>query len=360
MGGTEKVNFDIVEGINEYQGYQVDELCFAHKTDYVDEHFPEYNLYRVPIYGIKFSTPIPKNFFSIYKKIRNSYDIIHIHFPNPIASLAPYLFKTRAKIVIHWHCDIVKKEQQLLKKFYNPFQKWILNRASRIIGTSEKYTSYSTDLKTYQNKVTVIPIGIDTSYLQVNDQLVAEIKQKYNGKKIVFSLGRLTYYKGFQFLIEATKYLDEDTVVLLGGCGEQEKELKDLAKTLQLENKLFFLGRVSEKDLGSYYKAADLFCLPSPIRTEAFGVVLLEAMSMGLPIVACKIEGSGVSWVNSDGVTGYNVPVCNSRAMADAIKKILNNTELKEKFGRNAKERYNSEFTKEKMIESIKDLYEGL
>ncbi len=357
MGGTEKVNYDIVEGLNLNPNYQVDELCFAHTPDYVEIEFPNYKLFRVPIYGIKFSTPIPKTFFSIYRKIRNDYDIIHIHFPNPIASLAPLIFKTRAKIVIHWHCDIVKREQQLLKKLYDPLQKRLLDRASKIIGTSEKYTSYSKDLEAYKNKIEIVPIGIDTSYLKVDNELVSKIKDKYKGKKIVFSLGRLTYYKGFRYLIEAAKYIPDDVVILLGGCGEQEKELRDLVANLQVEDKLKFLGRIPEENLGSYYKAADLFCLPSPIRTEAFGVVLLEAMSMELPIVACNIDGSGVPWVNKDSKTGYNVPVKNARALAEAIEKIITNPNRIKEFGCNAFARYNSLFTKDKMIKAISKIY---
>lgn len=357
MGGIEKVNYDIVEGLNEISGFQVDELCFAHKVGFEEYGSYDYKLYRLPIRTIKFSTPIPRNLFSVYKKIRNEYDIIHIHMPNPIVNLAFLLFKTKAKIVLHWHCDIVKKNQQFIKIFYNPLQNVLLKRASYIIGTSEKYAYYSKDLVNFRDKIKIIPIGIDNSYLKIDTKDVDRIKNKYRGKNIVFSLGRLTYYKGFQYLIEAAKFLNDDAVILLGGCGEQEKELKQLAKDLNVDNKVIFLGRVSDDDLGNYYMASDLFCLPSPIRTEAFGVVLLEAMSLGKPIVACTIEGSGVSWVNEDGVTGFNVPTRNPSEMANSINKILSNPILKKKMEEAGKNRYQTMFTKEKMINSIIELY---
>lgn len=361
MGGIEKVNYDIVEGLNEDSDFQVDELCFAHSTSFVDTYVNDkYKLFRLPIIGIKFSTPISKKFFSTYKRIRNEYDVIHIHMPNPIVSLAPLIYPTRAKIVLHWHCDIVKKNQQFFKKFYNPFQNLLLKKAISIIGTSENYAFYSKDLKKFHNKLSIVPIGIDNSYLIQDKERIREIKETYKGKKIVFSLGRLSYYKGFKFLIEAAKYLNEDTVVLIGGCGEQEQELKDLVSKLDLTEKVKFLGRVSDKDMGSYYGAADVFCLPSPIRTEAFGVVLLEAMSLGVPIVACKIPGSGVSWVNKDNVTGFNVPIEDPKSMAEAITKIITDDSLNQSFRKNAFDRYKSLFTSDKMIESIKYIYKNI
>ena len=185
-------------------------------------------------------------------------------------------------------------------------------------------------------------------------------QKKYKNKKIVFSLGRLTHYKGFKYLVEAAKYLNDDCVVLIGGKGELHDVLEKQVQESGLSEKVHFIGRVEDEDLGNYLKAADLFCLPSHNRTEAFGVVLLESMSLGLPIVACKIEGSGVPWVNEDGVTGLNVPIADPIALASAINNILNDLKLREVFSNNAISRYESFFTKQRMITSIIELYESL
>lgn len=358
QGGTEKVNFDIVEALNKLEGFEVDELCFAHSVGYKDiDKFP-YKVYRLPIRGIKFSTPLPKSFFSTYKKIRNNYDVIHIHLPNPIVSIAPLVFKTKAKIVLHWHCDITK--QKKLKLFYNPIQQALLMKSSKIVVTSRKYADFSPDLKDFQDKIEVIPIGIDNSYLKYSQHKIDKIKDQYNGKRIVFSLGRLTHYKGFRYLIEAAKEFGDDTVVVIGGRGELDSELRKMAVDEGLLEKVFFIGRVEDEDLGNYYKAAEVFCLPSHNRTEAFGVVLLEAMSLGLPIVACNIEGSGVSWVNEEGVSGLNVDIENPHQLAAAINSILDDNKLRNKLSEGGIARYRKMFSVDKMVNSFVNLYSKL
>lgn len=354
-GGIEKVNFDLVEALNQQEEYEVDELCFAHSVDFKDEMAVDYKLCRVPIRGIKLSTPIPKGFLRTYLKMRNDYDLIHLHLPNPIVCLVMMLFPPKGKLILHWHCDIVK--QKKLKILFNPIQKWVLERSSRIVPTSLPYAESSKDLNGYEKKTVIIPIGIDSSYLTYSERRIYEIKDMYKEKKIIFSLGRLTDYKGYKYLVEAAKYLDDNCVVVIAGKGELDKELRLKVLECGLDGKVVFMGRVSEEDLGSYYKAADVYCMSSYNRTEAFGVVLLEAMSLGLPIVATNIPGSGVTWVNEDGVTGYNVETQNPEALADAIKKIVNDTVLRKQFSINAKLRFEQNFTKEKMVESFQRLY---
>lgn len=358
QGGTEKVNFDLVEATNRIAGFSADELCFAHTVDFKEQDQFLYNTYRIPIRGIKFSTPIPKGFLSRYLQIKDEYDIVHIHMPNPIVCLAVVLFPPKGKIVLHWHCDITK--QKKLKYFFNPIQKVLLRRASRIVTTSKRYADFSPDLKLFQDKVSVIPIGIDNSYLSYSNEKVDEIRNRYKNKKIVFSLGRLTHYKGYKYLVEAANYLDDDCVVLIGGKGELRDNLEKQVQSSSLQDKVYFLGKVEDEDLGNYYKAADLFCLPSHNRTEAFGVVLLESMSLGLPIVACNIEGSGVSWVNKDKETGYNVEIENPLQLAFAIKKVLNNPDLKSEMSRNAIIRYRKYFSKDIMVSSFISLYKSI
>ncbi|MEG0796742.1 MAG: glycosyltransferase [Odoribacter sp.] len=355
-GGIEKVNVDLVEGLN-YAGIHTDELCFSHtKNSIKEDENTNYKIFRAKILGIKFSTPISLQFFSFYKKIRNDYDIIHIHLPNPIASLAPLLFKTKGKIVLHWHSDIVK--QKRLKVLYSPLQNMILRMASKIIVTSDNYLNSSVDLIKFKAKTVVIPLGIDTDYLCYSESHVDAIKAKYKNKKIVLTIGRLTYYKGFKYLIAAAKKIDSDTVVLIGGSGELENVLKKQIIELNLTDKVFLIGRIPQCEMGAYYAAADVFCLPSMMRTEAFGVVLIEALAMGLPIVATNIDGSGVNWVNKHNVTGLNVVPENDEELADAINTILSDTDLSSEFSANALLRYKEYFTKSKMLNEHIKLYQ--
>ena len=128
------MNFDLVENLNLKEDCQVDELCCHHSVH--NEPLPEpsgYRLFRAPLFTIKFSTPISFRFFDIYRRIRNNYDIIHWHLPNPVATMAALIFPTRAKVVLHWHSDIVK--QKKLRKIYKPLQTMLLRRADRIILT---------------------------------------------------------------------------------------------------------------------------------------------------------------------------------------------------------------------------------
>lgn len=359
FGGIEKVNFDLVENLNLKKDCHVDELCFHHSVRNETLSEPTgYRLFRVPLTTILFSTPISFRFFGVYRRIRNDYDIVHWHLPNPIAAVAPLLFPTRGKVVLHWHSDIVK--QKALLRIYRPFQKMLLRRADQIIVTSQNYFQGSQDLQPYKNKVRVIPIGVDMKHLICPEGTSQGIKASYQGKKIILSIGRLTYYKGFRYLIESAQYLRNNTIVLIGGTGELQTELKKQITEYGVEDRVRLIGRIPENEIGAYFAAADLFCLPSIIRTEAFGVVLAEALSMGVPIVSCDIPNSGVNWVNLHNVTGINVPVCNASALASAINEILDSPELMSQFSKNCFERYESFFSVEKMVDAVYALYKEI
>ena len=356
LGGVEKVNYDLVEMLNQKEDCHVDELCFCHKVGYEEVFRPEgYKLFRVPIRGIKFSTPIPSGLLKTYRKIKDDYDIVHIHVPNPVAVMALLLLPSKAKIAIHWHSDIVKQKQLL--RLFKPFQNALLKRASVIFATSKNYAEHSADLSSFINKVVIDPIGLNKDEMIYTEDGVAEIKRRYDGKKIVLCIGRLTSYKGHKYLVDAAKQLDEDTVVLVGGVGELEEDIKSQIKSNKLEEKVQMIGRIPQDKIYAYYKAADVFCLPSITKAEAFGVVLVEALAMGTPIVTCDIEGSGVPWVNENGVTGYNVPVCNSDELASAINKILNDDDLRKKMSENCVKRFERLFTRGDMVKKVYEAY---
>ena len=146
FGGIEQVNFDLVENLNLKEDCQVDELCCHHSVHNEPLPAPSGNrLFRAPLFPIKFSTPISFRFFDIYRRIRNNYDIIHWHLPNPVATMAALIFPTRAKVVLHWNSDIVK--QKKWRKIYKPRQTMLLRRADGIIVTRQNYFNGSLDLQ---------------------------------------------------------------------------------------------------------------------------------------------------------------------------------------------------------------------
>lgn len=355
LGGMEKVTFDLVEGLNQKE-VQTDVLCFNTENQTQIEQ-KKYKVIRAAVFATLFSTPFSIAIFKQLKKIHKEYDLIHLHLPNPTAALALQMLGYKGKLVLHWHLDIVK--QKLLKVFYKPFQESLLKSADAIIVTSQTYLDHSRDLKNHAEKCVAIPIGINQNHLIENPIFRRELENKYSGKKIIFSIGRLIYYKGFEYLIEAAKFLNDDYRIIIGGKGHLRKKLQEIIDSNNLGDKVELIGEIDRTELWEYYRRADVFCLPSIERSEAFGIVLLEAMSAGCPVVSTEI-GSGTSWINQDGITGLVVPPRNSKKMALAITNILENKELTVEFSKNALARYHAEFKLSLMIDRSVDLYKRL
>jgi rhamnosyl/mannosyltransferase len=194
----------------------------------------------------------------------------------------------------------------------------------------------------------------------LKEKKVNDIKKAYKNKKIIFSIGRLEYYKGFEYLIESAKYLDDSYVILIGGKGSLDMELNKLILNKKLESKVVMLGEINYKNLGNYFEASDIFCLPSIAKSEAFGIVQIEAMSFGKPIISTQIEGSGVDWVNKNMESGVTVPIKNSEKIAEAIKDIMLTKERYNKFSKKSKERFLTNFTHSIMINKTINLYDSL
>lgn len=323
FGGIESVSYELALGIKE-AGHISDVLC----VNEIGERSSSDDVCGVHVTRCASFFKFASVYFSIsyilnWIKSRKKYDVIHVHCPNPLANMALLLFPTRAHVVVHWHSDIVK--QKKLKILYQPLQNWLLERADRIIATSEVYAKSSSDLKQFLHKISIIPIGIDPDKLTTSSDGVDAIRSRYHNKKIVFSLGRHVYYKGFKYLIAAARELPENYIILLGGTGDLSSELSQQVEQYGLTKKVQFLGKISSEELGNYYSSCDVFCLPSIERSEAFGVVQLEAMSLGKPVVSTAIPGSGVGWVNKDGISGRVVSPKDVTALRDAIVELCNN-----------------------------------
>lgn len=287
------------------------------------------------------------------KKMGEPYDVVHVHHPDPMAALALLRSGYRGKVVLHWHSDIVK--QKGLLKFYLPLQKWLIGRACKVVGTTPVYVKESPYLAKAQDKVTYLPIGVEG--FTPTAAGVEEIRNRYPGKHLVFSLGRLVPYKGFSYLVEAAKYLPDDYQVVIGGQGPLHGILEHQSITQGVQGKVELLGWVDDASTANWFGASDVFVLSSVMKTEAFAIVQIEAMSCGTPVVATRIPGSGVSWVNEHGTSGINVPVCDAKALAEAIVAVCAD---REKYGAAARERFEKNFTLDRMIERCKDIYESL
>ncbi|MBR1787834.1 MAG: glycosyltransferase [Bacteroidaceae bacterium] len=355
-GGVEKVIYALAEGLSA-RGIKCDILfagCDGHTTDF-DINENSHVFICEALMEAK-ATKIAPSMVSTLRKICNNYDIIHVHHPDPMAALALYTSGYKGKVVLHWHCDIVRQNKLLV--FYRPLQDWLIRRARVIVGTTPVYVKHSPALKDVQAKCCYIPIGIYET--QSNAAITQEIQQRYKGRRIVFSLGRLVLYKGYEYLIEAAKYLNDDYVVLIGGTGHQRHQLENLIIDNGLQEKVYLIGHIPDNQLGAYFDACKVFCLTSIDKREAFAIVQAKAMYHCRPVVSTDISDSGVPWVNKHGVSGINVPPRDSKAVARAIHEVCEDEARYLQYCQQARQRYEELFRMEDMISAHQSLYEKL
>lgn len=355
QGGIETFLYDLNNKLNQYPDCQSDILAFNHEKGAKTETINGYLVKRFACNFLIAKTPISLGYISWLIRNSNNYDILHLHYPNPFADIALLLSNFKGKLIVHWHSDIVT--QKKLELLYDPIRKLILKKASTIIVTSPTYIKGSMPLKNYNRKIEIVPLGIDTKRIGAPDnEIVTQIKSLYNNKNIIFSLGRQTYYKGFQYLIKSAKILSDDYVILIGGKGELYDQHKKYISDNFLDHKVFMVGFIDEKTLPSYYQACDIFALSSIERSEAFGVVQLEAMYFEKPIVSTAIENSGVGWVNANNETGIVVPPRDEKALADAFT-LIANSKNKELYGKNGKKRFYNMFNINMISDMIYKIY---
>jgi rhamnosyl/mannosyltransferase len=289
---------------------------------------------------------------------RRTFDVLHLHAPNPMGMLA-YLLARKPRnhrLVITHHSDVVR--QAGLRRALHPLFAMTMNRAHCIIASSPNYLETSVELAPYRDRVRVVPYGIDPApYQEPNHARAGQQLRARFGERVLLAAGRLIYYKGFETLLEAMTQVEGHLVLI--GEGPLGSALRRKARTLGIEGRVTFAGAIHQSEMPGWYRAADAFVLPSIARSEAFGIVQLEAMAAGLPVVNTQLD-SGVPFVSIDGQTGLTVAPHDPTGLARAINKLLADRELRECFGRRAKERVNQLFTKARMIDHVRAIYRGV
>lgn len=285
--------------------------------------------------------------------MRNSAaDIIHVHAPHPTALLTFLASGSRAALVCTYHSDIVR--QKVMKRVVEPLQDLALRKAAAIIVSSPNLIEHSPVLRRHRDRCIVIPFGIDTFRYEVSaGKEVIDIRRKF-GTPLLLAVGRLVYYKGFQFLIRALAQTKTAPNLIIIGAGPLRKQLQNETESLGLTRQVNFVGNVP--NTLAYYQACDAFILPSVARSEAFGIVQLEAMACGKPVINTNVE-SGVPFVSRHNETGLTVPPCNSIALAGAIDQLLGDAKLQARFSTAARKRVDAHFTAAAMVESTIQLY---
>ncbi len=281
-------------------------------------------------------------------------DIVHYHFPWPFADFLHLLGRVQKPALVTYHSDIVR--QRSLLKLYSPLMKIFLGRVDAIVATSLNYFASSDVLRRYSGKVEVIPIGLDEEvYPAVSEESFASVRERV-GEGFFLFVGVLRYYKGLHILLEAIQGTALRCVIV--GAGPVERELKAHAARLGLSN-IQFLGYVSDAEKVSLIRLCRAVVFPSHLRSEAFGITLLEGAMYGKPLISTEI-GTGTSFINIDGDTGLVVPPADVEELRIAMLKLDHDVILSERMGRAARSRYEDLFTGRLMGERYACLYRRL
>jgi glycosyltransferase involved in cell wall biosynthesis len=283
-------------------------------------------------------------------------DIIHLHVPHPTALLTWLVSGAQGKLVVGYHSDIIR--QRVSGKLIGPWQDLAYARAAAILGASPGIIAASPVLARHRERCVLVPYGLDlTRFGLIDPEAVAAVRRRFPGP-LVLAVGRLIYYKGFEFLVRAMSGMSTPATLLIIGEGPLRSKLEAEVVALGLTGRVHFLGNVP--DTTPYYQACDLFVLPSVARSEAFGLVQLEAMACGKAVINTQIEGSGVPFVSRDGESGLTVPPADTDALTTALMRLLGDDALRSRFGRAGRQRVEEEFTSQRMVDRTLEVYRSV
>jgi len=283
-------------------------------------------------------------------------DIVHIHLPNPWAEWCYFAAGCPGRLVVSFHSDIIR--QKLLLRLHAPLHRRFLAKAARIIVATPRHIEFSPFLAALPpGRCTVIPYGIDVAQYQATDELstrAAELRRQF-GTPLILFVGHLVYYKGVDVLLDAMRDVAAHAVIV--GRGPLEAQLRARADALGISTRVHFLGEVPEDELRALYHACDVFCLPSTQRSEAFGIVQLEAFACGKPVVSTNLP-SGVPWVNQHEQTGLIVEPGDAPALAAALTRLLDDAAFRSACGQRALTRVTNDFSADRMAAATLQVYQ--
>ena len=363
LGGVETVVRTLSEGLVEHAGARVRALVSNEGHDRVEENIGGVHVVRLPRRLAVSSAPVA---LGMSRALRaetrrsgpegpESPDVINLHFPYPWGELSFLWAHLRVPSVVLYHSDIVRQKRLLAA--YRPFLERFLDRVDLIVTSSPNIIQGSEFLAPRAEKCRVVPFGLPPQRLTTTPAILrraAELRAAHPGRKIVLFVGRLVYYKGVDVLVRAMADVDADLVLI--GNGPLEDELHGLATATGVASRATFVPPQDDDELCAWYHAADVFCLPSVARSEAFGLVQIEAHAAGTPVVSTDLP-TGVPYANLDGVTGLIVPPGDAPALAAALVRLLSDDDLRARLGSQAQARALEEFTIPRMVSGTVDVY---
>jgi len=329
-------------------------LTLTRQKDNFEFEFEGHRVQRVPMDVEIASNGMSFAAFGELRRRAAEADVVHYHFPWPFADLAHFVARIDKPSLVTYHSDIVR--QKMLLRLYQPLKHRFLQSVDTIVATSPNYLASSAVLDRYRDKTRIITYGLDKSIYPEPQQERLDHWRGEVGDKFFLFVGVLRYYKGLHILLDAVANTDYPVVIV--GAGPIEMELKEHAARLGLTHVLF-VGALGEDDKVALLTLCYALAFPSHLRSEAFGISLLEGAMYGKPMISSEI-GTGTTYINVDGETGLVVPPSDPQALGEAMRKLWDNPELAAAMGRRAEARYWEMFTAEQMASSYTALYHEL
>lgn len=358
LGGVEFHLRDLAQGLVERELAEVRALVCNGGPEREEETLDGVDVVRLPRAFEAASTPVSLGFAAaIREEARRTPrpDILHLHFPYPWGEVAWLRAKPDVPTVVTYHSDIVRQKAALTA--YRPMLERFLDGVDLIIASSPNMIEHSAFLSPRAEKCRHVDFGLPVERIAENpaaEQRAKQLRAEHQDRPIVLFVGRFVYYKGAEVLMRAMEHVDADLVMI--GRGPLEGELREIAVARGVAQRLRIIGHVDNEELAAWYHAADVFALPSVARSEAFGLVQIEAHAAGTPVVSTDLT-TGVPYANLDSVTGLTVPVGDVAALTAALNRLLSDDELRSRLGAAARERALRDFTIDRMCEGTMSVY---
>jgi glycosyltransferase involved in cell wall biosynthesis len=345
--GIERVIWQIAEGTYPF-GVQTDVLTLSRSPKSAPFSVDHHTVHQAKLDLYVASSGLSLSAFARFRELARSADVIHYQFPWPMADLLHFHARHGKPTVLTYHSDIVR--QKWLLPFYRPLMMRFLQSVDHIVATSPNYLESSPILAQFRDKVSVIPIGLGTAPPVAADRVQAWRERL--GSRFFLFVGVLRYYKGLPDLLKAAE--QTGLPVVIAGDGPLGHTVAS-ATAASVKR----LGQVGEDDKIALIEACSAFVFPSAVRTEAFGIALAEAARAGKPMISCEI-GTGTSYINKDGETGFVVPPNDPNALGSAMQRLWEDDDLRLRMGSAATTRFNTLFRAEDMARAYAQLYARL
>lgn len=353
MGGIEQVMLQLTKGLSDL-GVRNRVLVLSPKALPAVIVRPEAEICRYPISAQMASNPVSWQAGRHFGEHMAWADVVHYQFPWPFADLLHGIIRKRKPSVVTFQSEIVR--QKTLFMLYRPVMNRFLNAVDQVIATSPDYLRTSAALSKLSRHPRVIPNGLDDASCPPASEALQDHWRSRLGQGFFLFVGVLRYYKGLETLVRAAPRVKAQ--IIIAGAGPEDQRLRALAETIGSGN-VRFLGHVEDQDKAALLSLCSVFVFPSHLRSEAFGMSLIEAAMYRKPMISCDI-GTGTSYVNQNGVTGFVVPPNSPEALSEAMEQLRLNTELAQTMGQAARRRYEQLFTGRKMAEAYFDVYKNL